>query len=130
MQTHSPAPTGHTSQTKKKSKTTSNSFTPYNKSATHSEISIPVHRYSIGTNETPLAMNQNIEYFAAGGNNAQSSQRIAINHMNKPSQSQLQPNLRSGEQTIGSSGMHMVSSTKSKVSTLKNKAAFEKFHPS
>lgn len=58
---------------------------------------IPMQRYSIGTNETPLAMNKNFEYFAssAAGAAAQvAAQRsIAVNNMHKPSHSQLAPNI-------------------------------------
>ena len=88
------------SSLKKKSKTTSTSFTPFNKSATQSEMHIPMQRYSTGTNETPLAMNQNIEYFANAHGvmpsgpgahiNPQTSQRVI---MHKPSNSQVVPSL-------------------------------------
>ena len=70
QQTNSPAPPGSASanqgpSAKKKAKTSSNSFTPHTKSAAHhSDMHIPMQRFSIGTNETPLAMNKNFEYFA------------------------------------------------------------------
>ena len=51
---------------------------------------IQMQRYSIGTNETPLAMNKNFEYFAqtAAGAAAQSAAQksLAIN-LHKPSHS-------------------------------------------
>lgn len=61
--TTSPTPAG--TSTKKKAKTNSSSFTPYHKSVTQSDMQIQMQRYSVGTNETPLAMQQNIEYFAS-----------------------------------------------------------------
>ena len=58
-------PGGYGAPLKKKSKTTSTSFTPYNKSSTQSDIHLPLQRFSIvGLNETPLAMmQQKIETF-------------------------------------------------------------------
>ena len=82
LQAQSPAPLGQ--PLKKKTKTTSTSFTPYNKPSVHSDMQVPMQqRYSIGDSETPLAMNQNIEYYS----NAQSSQRLAVNTLHKPSHS-------------------------------------------
>ena len=90
---------------------------------------IPAHRHSIGNNETPLAMNKNFEYFAStasGANAQQSSQRIAMNTMHKPSNSQVVPNVGGSDHT----SLLNPGTSKQKISTLKNKAAFEKFHPS
>ena len=113
---------------KKKAKTTSSSFTPYHKSsASQSEMTLPVHRYSIGTSETPLAITQNVEYYTSATQGAAANAH-AMRVVSKPTLSQQSAQYPEGQQTMTISAP---STTKqSKTSTLKNKAAFEKFHPS